>query len=137
MKPIPIPKRLNHEIGRYLLTGGVSFSIDTSVYFALTLAGLASPFWAKRVSYVLGSIWAFFANKHFTFQRKGFRTAEPVLFTILYFLGFLLNGFLHDTVLRWTASKVWAFSVASVVVICANYVGQKWVVFRNIPSADK
>ena len=126
-----IHARFNSEVVRYLLTGGISFSIDTSAYFLLACTGVLSPFWAKRISYVLGSIWAFFMNKHFTFRQNEFRIAEPFLFAIVYVFGFVLNGLLHDVVLHCTSSKLMAFAVASFVVICTNYVGQKLIVFRT------
>ncbi len=124
--------KLSGEIARYLLVGGVAVLIDAAVYTGIVTADILTPEWAKRVSFIVGSIWAFFANKYFTFRQKRLHVREPFLFAAVYVSGFLLNSFVHDVVLRLTLSKPLSFLCATATSTIWNYLGQKFLVFRSI-----
>ena len=59
--------RLKGELLRFLVVGGIAVALDAAGYWALMHFGQMNPVWAKRVSFGIGSVWAFFANKYFTF----------------------------------------------------------------------
>ena len=118
------------QLLRYAIVGGLAVAIDAGVYFGLISWGLAEPAWAKRISFVTGAAWGFFANKFFTFDQRLFSVREPVLFTFVYLLGWFLNSLIHDGVLRLAGLKWLAFLLATGVSTCTNFAGQKWIVFR-------
>jgi putative flippase GtrA len=127
----PAPPDFRRQLLRYLVVGGLAVAIDAGVYVALTRAGMSSPAAAKRISFVAGSIWGFFANKFFTFDQRGFSFNEPVLFALVYMGGWVLNSVIHDAVLKLTDMKILAFLAATGVSTCTNFAGQKWIVFRG------
>jgi putative flippase GtrA len=53
--------------GRYLITGGLLFLIDSAVFFALVQLAETQPFAAQAISRLTGAIVGFFGHRHFTF----------------------------------------------------------------------
>ena len=133
-----VSPQLRSELLRFLVVGGIAVALDAASYWALMRFGGLSPVWAKRVSFGIGSVWAFFANKYFTFAVRELRASEPVLFVIVYIGGWFLNSVTHDLVLGWFGLKWFAFLAATGVSTCSNFIGQKFLVFRrkspNTPS---
>ena len=128
---------LKGELLRFLVVGGIAVALDAASYWALMhFAGL-NPVWAKRVSFGIGSVWAFFANKYFTFAVRELRASEPFLFAIVYVAGWFLNSVTHDLVLRLAENKTLAFLAATGVSTCSNFIGQKFLVFRRKDSNAK
>ena len=126
----PTPPALRSQLLRYLMVGGLAVAIDAGVYFGLISWGLLEPTWAKRVSFSAGAIWGFFANKFFTFEQRAFTLHEPLLFILVYLVGWFLNSIIHDGVLYLLHAKWMAFLIATGVSTCTNFAGQKWLVFR-------
>lgn len=126
-----IKQMFGNEIIRYLVVGGVSVGLDFVVYTLLIVTKILDPILAKRVSFIVGGIWAFFANKLFTFRKSGVKLSEPLLFGFIYFCGFFLNVIVHDIIFKSFKVKTLAFISATFVSILWNYIGQKWVVFRK------
>jgi putative flippase GtrA len=125
------------EIMRFLLVGGLAVLIDGSVYFFLIDLEITDASWAKRLSFLIGSFWAFFMNKYFTFRQKGFSFAEPVLFGLVYLTGFILNSLIHDLVLVISKTELFAFTLATSVSTVSNFLGQKLVVFKSQKSSNE
>ena len=123
--------QLKSELLRFLVVGGIAVALDAASYWALMHFGQMSPVWAKRVSFGIGSVWAFFANKYFTFAVRELRASEPFLFAIVYVAGWFLNSVTHDLVLRLAENKTLAFLAATGVSTCSNFIGQKFFVFRR------
>ena len=119
------------ELLRYVVVGGLAVVIDSLAYFILSGTTGLSASASKRISFTLGAIWAFFANKYFTFRQPVPRMQEPVIFVAVYIVGFLLNSFIHDYVFHVSSSKLFSFAVATMVSTIVNYIGQKWLVFRT------
>jgi len=122
------------ELSRYLVVGGCSVAIDMLSYYLLQGPAGVSPSWAKRISFTLGAVWAFFANKIFTFRKPGLKLSEPFLFILVYLVGFFSNSLVHDYILLITGEKIIALVVATITSVVLNFVGQKWIVFRNRPE---
>lgn len=119
------------ELLRFLFVGGLAVVIDATFYFLFTKFEILDPSWAKRVSFLIGSSWAFFMNKIFTFRQSKFRVSQPITFGIVYMAGFLLNSILHDILLNMTSLATLSFLFATGVSTCTNFVGLKWIVFRS------
>lgn len=125
------PLQLRTQLFRYLIVGGLAIAIDAITYYALTTNSLVEIAWAKRISFAMGAVWGFFVNKFFTFGKRTLSVQEPLLFTLVYICGWFLNSIIHDSVLRLGSSKPFAFLLATCASTCTNFVGQKWLVFRQ------
>lgn len=130
-----LSKTTAFEIMRFLLVGGVAVLIDGFFYFCLINWQILQTSWAKRLSFLLGSCWAFLMNKHFTFRQKGFSFKQPVFFGLVYLTGFFLNSLLHDLTLVFSRMELFAFTIATSVSTVSNFLGQKLIVFKSKNSS--
>ena len=125
---------LKNQLLRFILVGGLAVLLDLMIYSVLLKSGGIDPVWAKRASFGIGSIWAFFANKYCTFAVRETRFSDPFLFVIVYAFGLFLNAFTHDILLGIFGLKSVAFFSATIVSMCSNFLGQKFIVFRRKES---
>ncbi|MCH6258670.1 GtrA family protein [Puniceicoccaceae bacterium K14] len=119
------------QILRFLIVSGISFTIDLSLYSGLTLLADLDSSWAKRISFGCVFFWSFFAHKRFTFRQRKIFGAEPLKFTLVYALGWLLNSSVHDLTAQQADPSAIAFIAATISWALLNFVGQKWFVFAN------
>ncbi len=128
------------QVARFAIVSGISFTIDASVY-----AGLASHWvgldasWAKRLSFGCIILWSYFAHKRFTFGHRGYTVGEPFRFAALFLVGWITNSAVHDlTAVRGEAGQL-AFFMATAAWACLNFLGQRFLVFRQrdeYPAAE-
>lgn len=85
---------------------------------------------SKRISYLTGATLSFILNKFITFRSPRKNISEPALFSILYFLSFVLNSYIHDVLFKYFSGN-YPFLIATAVSIVVNYVGQKFIVFKK------
>jgi putative flippase GtrA len=85
---------------------------------------------SKRLSYLTGALLSFILNKRITFKSHEKKISEPILFSILYFLSFVLNSVTHDALLNHFSGN-YPFIIATVVSVMINYIGQKFIVFKK------
>ena len=119
------------EIFRFIIVGGVAVVIDGICYTLMVRAVDVEHGLSKRVSFVLGSIWAFLANKHYTFRSSATLKKEMILFSLLYLLTFMVNGWMHDVTLYISNLDWLSFLSATATSTIINFFGQKFIVFRK------
>mgnify|MGYP001258771846 FL=1 len=121
----------NSEIIKFIVVGVLAVVIDGTTYALMVRAIGFEHGLSKRVSFILGSIWAFFANKHYTFNSPAPARKEIILFSILYITTYFVNGWIHD--ITWKKSDLdWlSFLTATTTSTVINYLGQKFVVFNK------
>jgi len=124
-----IHKSSKREIIKFIVVGVFAVLIDGSAY-ALMVRSLGFEHgFSKRISFVLGSIWAFFANKHYTFNSPAPLRKEIMLFSILYITTYFLNGWMHDITFVMSDLAWLAFLTATATSTVINFLGQKFIVF--------
>ena len=121
----------NGELFRFLIVGGIAVFIDGISYALMVRTIGVEHGLSKRISFVLGSIWAFLANKHYTFNSSAPAGKEVILFSLLYLSTYLANGWVHDITWRISSLDWFSFLTATATSTMINYVGQKFVVFRK------
>ena len=121
----------NSEIIKFIVVGVLAVLIDGTTYALMVRALGFEQGLSKRVSFILGSIWAFFANKYYTFNSPAPARKEIILFSILYITTYFVNGWIHD--ITWKISDMdWlSFLTATAASTAINYLGQKFVVFHK------
>ena len=121
----------NSEIIKFIVVGVLAVLIDGTTYALMVRAIGFEHGLSKRVSFILGSIWAFFANKYYTFNSPAPARKEIVLFSILYITTYFVNGWIHN--ITWKKSDLdWlSFLTATATSTVINYLGQKFVVFHK------
>ena len=119
---------------RFLLVGGVSFSVDTCLYFSGLHIGLNTAL-SKAISFASGMVVAFVLNKRYTFQTREGQYGKASFVTI-YGASLLINISVNSLLLRelngaLLPSEWTAFLVATLISVAINFFGLKYVVFRK------
>ncbi|MDZ4833644.1 MAG: GtrA family protein [Candidatus Melainabacteria bacterium] len=132
------------EMQRFLLSGGSAVACDTLVY--ALLFNFMPPSMAKAISFIAGTVLAFFLNKFWTFKKPKRSHAEVVKFICLYASTLGANIFVNRFVLDHAASMVaaiepvsaqFAFLSATGTSTVLNYLGQKFWVFKKPDEGSK
>ncbi len=121
------------ELVRFLGVGIVSVLVDFAVYTGLFDLGVqANP--AKAGGFIAGTIFAYFANRIFTFRASGGSTTV-VRFVLAYALGFGVNVF-GNAAFLWSLGTQWpnlqiAFLGATALSTTSNFLMMKFFVFTG------
>jgi putative flippase GtrA len=126
--------KLQNTGSRFLVVGGISFSVDTFLYFAGLQIGLDASF-SKALSFIAGMTITFFLNRQYTFQTREAKYGK-VSFVALYGVSLLINVSVNSMMLSFFNDSpipvhFLAFLVASLIAVFINYFGLKYVVFRK------
>lgn len=121
---------LKEELIYYILIGIIVVFVDfVSYHFFIKYFSIDYSN-SKRLSYLTGAVLSFLLNKYITFKSSKKKISEPILFSILYFISFVLNSISHDVLLKYFAGNS-PFIIATFISIGINYLGQKFIVFKK------
>lgn len=136
-----IKKILNMEQSRFILVGIMNTVIGAlAMLIAYNVFHLG--YWiSSAMDYIIGSIFSYFANKHFTFKSKKNSVIEIIRFIINIVICYLISYSIAKPVMIWLLKdleitvelleQVSIFFGMGIFVIL-NYFGQKYFVFRQI-----
>ena len=122
------------QLARFLLVGLTTVAIDYLSY-RLLLALAAGHALAKTVSFVMGTVFAYFANRAWTFGETGSRAApaSALRFASLYGATLLCNVAANGLLLSAFAGHPrvvqLAFVIATALSATLNFLGMKFYVF--------
>lgn len=140
-----------YQFAKFVLVGGLNFLIDMGVlnflifYTGISTGLVQSGF--KGISFLVATTNSYFWNKHWTFGRKntGSSQKEFLVFLIVSTIGFLINLSVDYVVVNLISPigdmnpKIWAqFGglIASIVALSWNFIGYKFIVFKQKPKTD-
>ena len=117
---------------RFIFIGIVTVIIDFIFYIFLILLGINTEI-SKGVSFILGTIFSYFANKTVTFKSNDSSIIKFILFIFLYLSSMTINVTLNGLLLNYldfTKSGYFiAFIAATIISACINFVGMKFIIF--------
>lgn len=120
------------RFGRFLLVGGIAVLIDFAAYFVLLNFEVDASF-AKATSFILGSVWAYFANWKFTFGARKGRFTE-LAFAAVYLSALAVNTLTNSVALAIFDQFQWRYVVAFIAATGAstiwNFAGMSLFVFK-------
>ena len=126
------PLRLQTQVLRFLVTGGLSAVVDYGLYILLMAAGITRDV-AKAASFVAGTTTAYLINRRWTFQAPPSK-ARFAAVVVLYALTFALQVGLNHVFADKFAGRPWgipaAFVIAQGTATVLNFVVQRVVIFR-------
>lgn len=106
--------------------------IDFVCYFGCLALGIKTA-WAKAIGFIAGMIFAWFANRIYTFSSHGGRR-RFFGFTLLYILTLGLNVSVNQYCLTLVGTSsiaiLFAFIMATGISAATNFLGMKFFVFR-------
>jgi len=125
--------RLSNEIKKFLLVGGITVLIDFLAYSLLLILNVDLTV-AKAISFLTGTIFSYFANRKWTFSYSGSH-GKFYLFIIVYSINLLVNVSSNDFVIWLLGSSsiivLFAFIIATGISAILNFIGMKYLVFRD------
>jgi putative flippase GtrA len=129
----PKPPDTRRQIARFLVVGGASVAVDLGFYALLTAVTPLAWGLSKGLSYSAGVVVGFFGNKFWTFESPRRSAAEAAMYLLLYAGTLLLNIVCNQLALSALGPeyKLIAFLFATGVTTIANFVGMKFVAFRQ------
>ena len=121
--------KLEYQILMFIVIGGLATIIDFIIYNYL-LAFISINF-SKLISMLVSSLFSYFMNKIFTFNKgKNYNSKYLIKFYIIFLLNLLTNIFVNYYVYKWTSIKILAFILATLFGMIVNFIGQKFFVFK-------
>ncbi len=131
------PPNSRKQMIRFLFVGGSSVSVDLLCY--AFLLGSMDRVSAKGIAYAAGVIVGFAGNKLWTFESRRKSYSEPAIYVFVYGITLVLNmatnSLVCDIVTPWirsdTATQLLAFLIATGVTTVLNFLGLKYVAFRQ------
>jgi polyisoprenyl-phosphate glycosyltransferase len=132
-----LTKIVNYEVGRFLIIGSTTVIIDLVVYLVL-LNIIFDTSISKAISFSVGAVFAYFANRSFTFKTsiKGF--FRFIIFILLYLSTLFVNVVTNEIILNLIKQNIFsiliAFLIATSFSAGLNFLGMKYIVFFSSKS---
>ena len=131
---------IRRELAIFLIVGSSTVLIDFLTYRSLVWLHLLGIDMAKATSFIIGTVFAYFANRFWTFGHKRHVPGSPLRFAILY-TGTLganvcVNALMLVLLANAAAAIQVAFLLATGVSASLNFLGMKFFVFRTKPASD-
>lgn len=130
---------LKREATVFLIVGVTTVIVDFVAYkLLMQLIGVDI---AKAVGFITGTVFAYFANRYWTFNHQVIRKNAVFRFALLYSMTLLINIIANRLVLNFfdidQQYVVVAFVCATGLSAVLNFSGMKWYVFASKRSLIK
>jgi putative flippase GtrA len=120
--------KIKKELKKFLVAGVSAVGTDLVTYYILL--GFLIPGISKAISFLAGTIVAYFINKYWTFGKHEKSFKEVIKFGVLYCCTLGMNVLVNKIVLDNTTIVFLAFLIATGVSTVLNFIGQKFWVFK-------
>jgi len=130
------------ELLRFLFVGFTTVAIDFLTYRLLVAIDLNYSL-AKGIGFIVGTVFAYFSNKLWTFSRPDLKAApgSALRFAMLYGTTLFCNVMVNATLLATFRHLAYvfqgAFVVATGVSATLNFLGMKYFVFAQRPLGSR
>jgi putative flippase GtrA len=131
---------MKRELAIYLIVGALTVLVDFICYRGLIGFELMKVDTAKATGFLAGTLFAYFANRFWTFGINSHLPGSAWRFSALYAstLGanVLINTFALKLLDGFAAAFLLAFLIATGVSACLNFLGMKFFVFKSIKVVE-
>ncbi len=131
---------MRREMAIFLIVGSLTVIFDFLIYRSLVWLGIFDVDFAKAVSFLAGTAFAYFANRAWTFGQTVKASGSAWRFIFLYSLTLAANVGVNTMALKMMTevfmAMQWAFLLATGVSACLNFFGMKLFVFKAKDNAN-
>lgn len=128
---------IRREITVFLIVGTLTVLTDFLTYRLLLWPGVIGIDLSKGIAFLVGTIFAYFANRFWTFGYKEYSAHSAMRFVLLYSLTLSANVAINALMLKFLDNIpgvfYLAFLIATGTSAVLNFVGMKLFVFRTAP----
>jgi putative flippase GtrA len=132
---------IKREFGVFLVVGSLTVLLDFLTYRGLVWTGWFSVDLAKALGFLAGTLFAYFANRVWTFGHQEHAPGSVWRFALLYTITLSANVLVNAGCLALFSAMSFAvqaaFLVATGVSAVLNFLGMKLFVFRASPLSEK
>lgn len=125
---------IRRELAVFLVVGVLTVAIDFVSYRGLLATGWLGIDPAKAAGFLIGTVFAYFANRLWTFGHHRPAAGSALRFALLYATTLAANVAVNAVLLAvladWSYALQLAFLVATCVSAALNFLGMKLFVFR-------
>ena len=127
---------IKKEIRTFLIVGTLTVCVDYFFYQLLLRSEFLSVPIAKALGFIAGTVFAYFANRYWTFNHRSPTAQSIVRFYVLYGLTLFVNVTTNALIIKVFPSLDVvvhvAFLVATGLSAILNFIGLKMFVFNQI-----
>jgi len=127
---------IKKEVLLFFLVGTLTVLVDFLSYRALALSQLLNVEVSKGASFLIGTVFAYFANRFWTFSSNTHAQGSVLRFVILYTLTLCVNIIINTIVLTLLDAKQGSIEMAFISATAAsatlNFLGLKFFVFKSV-----
>jgi putative flippase GtrA len=131
---------IKRELAIFLVVGASAVLIDLIVYRGLIEYQVIEVDMAKATGFLVGTLFAYFANRFYTFGPKSHVQGSAWRFSALYTstlcANVLINAFALAMLADVDGAILLAFVLATGVSACLNFLGMKLFVFRKSQALE-
>ena len=126
---------IQKEIRTFLVVGTLTVCVDFIFYQLLLHSEALSLSIAKALGFIAGTVFAYFANRYWTFNHRSPTSGSIVRFYLLYgltlFVNVLTNALIIQALPNFNFAVHLAFIVATGLSAILNFIGLKMFVFNQ------
>lgn len=130
---------IRRELPIFLIVGVMAVLTDFVAYRSIAWIDVDIHA-AKAIGFLAGTIFAYFANRLWTFGHTRPARSSPLRFMVLYTLTLLVNVQVNALALAllsgWSGAIQIAFLAATVTSATLNFLGMKFFVFKSTHSLE-
>ncbi len=131
---------IRREIAVFVVVGSLTVLVDFLTYRGLVWTQWLGIDWAKAFGFLTGTVFAYFANRFWTFRHNSHAAGSAWRFAVLYAatLGanVLINAVALSLLGKMTNAVQIAFLLATGVSAMLNFLGMKLFVFKTTPRTN-
>jgi putative flippase GtrA len=126
---------VRHQLSSFILGGLIAVTLDWGAFFVLIHFCGISPNISKPISFIVGTVFAFYYNGLFSFQ-SNLGKSQFIRHLILYSFSMTINLVVFTLLMRFSPTFLVPKSLPSLVLATAisvtiNFVGMRNWVFRS------
>lgn len=126
---------IKRELSIFLVVGSLTVLVDFVVYRGLLWLDVTSIDIAKGISFLAGTVFAYFANRFWTFSHQSVASGSVWRFATLYLSTLIaniaVNALALAALVNVSSAIQWAFLLATGVSATLNFIGMKYFVFHS------
>jgi|SRR5450830_48904 len=126
---------IKRELGIFLIVGTLTVLLDFGVYRSLVWFQVTGIDMAKTIGFLSGTVFAYFANRFWTFRCHSPAVGTAWRFILVYATTLGINVLINSFALKFFNSIVLAvqlaFLLATGVSAMLNFMGMKFFVFKK------
>lgn len=131
---------IKRELAIFLIVGASTVLVDFICYRGLIEFQVMEVYMGKATGFLVGTLFAYFANRFWTFGHKPHVPGSAWRFSALYASTLGANVLINALALKLLADVAaaiqLAFLLATGVSACINFLGMKLFVFKPIPASE-